>query len=301
MAVTLSFGVLLLQDRPLDEVLGWARRFDQAGADSVWVADHLSNPHALDRPWLDPWLVLGAMATQTNRCRIGPLVSTFVVHSPLSLARKAHTLNVLSGDRLDLGVGAGGAPVDRAFTGVTDTSVAALVNRLDRGLGALTSALRGDRIDVPPAALVAGRPAPPDVAVTFAEGTPTVPPLVVGGQSKATIDVAARYADRWNTFAPGGWGSDMTQAMGASSAYLDERCMAHGRDPASVARSVLLDLTTETSAATAEALADVVHRMATLGFEECIAYAWADRAVERSTDELLTFVTDKLPELRESP
>jgi hypothetical protein len=41
--------------------------------------------------------------------------------------------------------------------------------------------------------------------------------------------------------------------------------------------------------------------MATLGFEESIAYAWADRAVERSTDELLTFVTDKLPELRESP
>lgn len=53
----LSFGVLVLQDRPLDTVLEWARRFDEAGADSVWVADHLSNPHALDGPWLDGWMV----------------------------------------------------------------------------------------------------------------------------------------------------------------------------------------------------------------------------------------------------
>ena len=296
----LSFGVLLLQDRPLDEVLGWARRFDAAGADSVWVADHLSNPHALDRPWLDPWLVLGAVAAETQRCRIGPLVSTFVVHSPLSLARKVHTLNVLSGNRLDLGVGAGGAPVDRAFTGVPDTSVTALVDRLDRGLGALSAALRGDRIDVPPVAEVAGRPVPHDVAVTFAEGHAAMPPLVVGGQSRATIDVAARYADRWNTFAPGRWGSDMTEAMRRASAHLDERCLAHGRDPASVTRSVLLDLTAETSAPTAEALADVVGRMADLGFEECIAYAWADGAVDRSPDQLLSFVADTLPALRAS-
>ena len=296
--MALSFGVLLLQDRPLTELLGWARRFDEAGADSVWVADHLSNPHALDQPWLDPWLVLGAIADETNRCRIGPLVTTFVAHSPLSLARQVHTLNVLSGNRLDLGIGAGGAPVDRAFSGVIDGSVPDLVSRMDRGLATLTSALRGERIAVPRVTSVAGRPVPADIAVTFAEGSATVPPLVVGGQSKATIDVAARYADRWNIFAPGGWGSDMTHALRASSSYLDQRCLAHGRDPASVGRSVLMDLTTETAAPSATALADVVHTMANLGFNECIAYAWADGVVKRGTDELLTFVDADLPGLK---
>jgi alkanesulfonate monooxygenase SsuD/methylene tetrahydromethanopterin reductase-like flavin-dependent oxidoreductase (luciferase family) len=64
--MTLSFGVMLLQDRPLDEVLDSAQRFDAAGVDSLWVGD-LSNPYALDLPWLDPWLVLAAMATRTGQ------------------------------------------------------------------------------------------------------------------------------------------------------------------------------------------------------------------------------------------
>lgn len=297
----MSFGVLLLQDRPLDELLDWARRFDQAGVDSVWVADHLSNSHALDRPWLDPWLVLGAVSSVTRSCRLGPLVSNFVVHSPLSLARKAHTVNVMSGNRLDLGLGAGGAPVDRAFSGIPDTSLSALVDRLDRGLAAFTSAISGGRIDVPPVATIAGRPAPADVAVTFAEGRAVMPPLVVGGQSKATVDVAARYADRWNVFAPGSWGGDMSDAFVSATGYLEERCRIYGRDPGSVTRSVLLDLTPETSADSASALTDVVHRMATLGYDECIAYAWADGAVRRSADDLLAFVVNALPSLRTSP
>ena len=240
------------------------------------------------------------MSTETRSCRIGPLVSTFVVHSPLSLARKAHTVNVMSGNRLDLGVGAGGAPVDRAFTGVRDTSVTALVDRLDRGLAAFTLAMRGDRIDVPPVAPIAGRAAPADVAVAFAEGYAVMPPLVVGGQSKATIDVAARYADRSNMFGLGTWSDAMSDAFVGASGYLTERCLVHGRDPASVTRSVLLDLTPETSADSAGALADVVQRMANLGFDECIAYAWAEGAVRRRTDDLLEFVVDTLPSIRSS-
>lgn len=298
--MTLRFGVLLLQDRRLDELTSWARRYDEAGADSVWVADHLSNPHALDRPWLDSWLTLGEIAHATTTCRIGPLVTNFVLHSPLDLARKAHTLNVMSGNRLDLGIGAGGAPVDRSFAGVDDSSMSALIARLNEGLDIFGRAMNSERISVTPVPVIAGRPVAADVAVSFAEGAPTRPPIVIGGQGKGSIDTAARYADRWNAYLPGPWGTSMSEAMRAANAYLDERCAAYGREPRAVGRSLLLDLTSETAADSPSQLADVVHSMSQLGFTEFIAYAWAGAAVRRSPDDLLTFVTDHWPALRDA-
>lgn len=291
--MSVSFGVLLLPNRALTEVTEWARRFDEAGADSIWVADHLFYPYAPDEPWLDPWLTLATIATATQSCRLGPLVTTFVLHSPVALARKAHTLNVLSGGRLDLGIGAGGSPLDRAFGDVGDATFAALVERMDRGLVDLTAALRGERLSVPTAPVLLGRRPPDDVAVTFTEDANSMPPLVIGGQGMATLDVAARYADRWNGAGTGTWGLNGRDSLLRASAHLDERCLVHGRDPSHVSRSVLLDLTPETSASSPAALAELLDQMGELGFGECIAFAWADGVVQRSTEQLLAFVADR--------
>ena len=65
-----SFGVLLAQDHPPAAVLDWARRFDEAGADSVWVADHLANPFDVNSVWFDGWTLLAAMAATTSRCQM---------------------------------------------------------------------------------------------------------------------------------------------------------------------------------------------------------------------------------------
>jgi alkanesulfonate monooxygenase SsuD/methylene tetrahydromethanopterin reductase-like flavin-dependent oxidoreductase (luciferase family) len=134
----------------------------------------------------------------------------------------------MSDGRLDLGLGSGGAPIDRAFSGVADVSAGELVDRLGRGLGEFTSILRGEPLSVPPVATIAGRAAPPEVSVAFA-GRIAVPPVLVGGQSRGTIDVAARYADRWNAFGPGRWGNDFEEAMTRANNYLDEQCVANGR------------------------------------------------------------------------
>ena len=298
--MTVSFGVLLLQNRALSEVTAWAQRFDEAGADSVWVADHLFYPYGPDEPWLDPWITLASIAERTDDCRIGPLVTTFLLQSPVGLARRAQTLDLLSGGRLDLGIGAGGSPLDRGFTGIEDRSHRDLVDRLDDGLDVLATALRGDRLAVPPTPTIAGRQAPADVILAVAEHAPSVPPIVVGGQSRAVLDVAARRADRWNGAGAGVWGPGGLEGLRRASGYLDERCALHGRDPRSVTRSVILDLTPETSAATPAELGDVIGNVAALGFREFIAFGWGDGIVDRPTERLLDFVGHDLQDVRQS-
>jgi alkanesulfonate monooxygenase SsuD/methylene tetrahydromethanopterin reductase-like flavin-dependent oxidoreductase (luciferase family) len=146
----LRFGILLMQERPVHELLGWATRFDEAGVDSLWLADHLALPQDPDHPWYAGWDLLAAVAGRTGRCRIGPLVTTFQYHSSLAMARHVVTVDALSNGRLDLGVGIGGAPVDRAFGGISDTSFAALAETMDRGLSETLALLDGQRLPVPP-------------------------------------------------------------------------------------------------------------------------------------------------------
>jgi alkanesulfonate monooxygenase SsuD/methylene tetrahydromethanopterin reductase-like flavin-dependent oxidoreductase (luciferase family) len=189
-----------MQERPVQELLGWATRFDEAGIDSLWIADYLALPQDVDHRWYAGWNLLAALAGVTARCRIGPLVTTFPYHSSLAMARHVVTIDALSDGWLDLGIGIGGAPVDRAFGGLPDASFGELAETLDRGLTATLALLDGHRLPVPAAPVLKERPGPADIAL----GTPYPQfgrlPIVAGGHSPRSLDVAAKHAHRWNTF-----------------------------------------------------------------------------------------------------
>jgi alkanesulfonate monooxygenase SsuD/methylene tetrahydromethanopterin reductase-like flavin-dependent oxidoreductase (luciferase family) len=295
-----SFGVFLGQARPVGDVLDWSTRFDLAGADSLWVADHLANPFDADGPWYEGWTLLGAMATVTQRCRLGPLVSTFVLHPPLHLARLATTVDGLSDGRLDLGLGMGGAAVCRSAAGVPDDGPG-LADRFERGLATLLDILDGVPLPLPPVPTVAGRGQP----AVLRWATPTVqsprPPIVVGGQGPRALDSAARHADRWNLWNPFRSGSsrDLDTALRDILERFDERCAVAGR-PGRVPRSILLDFHEDLRPRGRAQLADLVGRLYRLGFDECIAVSWMDwldGGLGRSADELLDFVAEDLPGL----
>jgi alkanesulfonate monooxygenase SsuD/methylene tetrahydromethanopterin reductase-like flavin-dependent oxidoreductase (luciferase family) len=295
-----TFGVFLGQDRPVGDVLAWGHRFDEAGIDSLWVADHLANPFDTDGPWYDGWTLLGALATVTRRCRLGPLVSTFVLHPPLHMARLAATVDALSAGRLDLGLGLGGAAVCRAAAGVADDGPG-LADRFERGLETLLGIFEGVPLPLPPVPVVAGRGQPDLLRWT----TPTVqsphPPIVVGGQGPRAVDGAARHGDRWNLWNPfrGSSSHDLDTALSESLERFDERCAATGR-PERVPRSILLDFDEALRPGGRAQLTDLVGRLYGLGFDECIAVSWMDRldgGLGRSVEDLLAFVVEDLPAL----
>jgi probable F420-dependent oxidoreductase len=100
-----------------------AARLDEAGFDSLWVSDHVVFPHQttsrypfaadgkvtwpLDDAYLEPLVVLGAVAAATTRIAIGTSVLIAPMRNPVLLAKQAATIDALSGGRLVLGVGAG--------------------------------------------------------------------------------------------------------------------------------------------------------------------------------------------------
>ena len=89
----------------------WRRIADaveRSGFESLWRSDHLFSLFGVaDRPGLDCWPSLTYLATATRRIRFGPLVCPITFRHPAMTAREAAAVDVLSGGRLDLGLGAG--------------------------------------------------------------------------------------------------------------------------------------------------------------------------------------------------
>ena len=99
-------GLIMSRDRPGDAepVLSMAQAADEAGLDSVWVGDSLTA-----KPRLEPLTALAAVAGRTRRVRLGTAVMLAALRHPVLLAHQVGTLDLVSGGRLVLAVGIGGA------------------------------------------------------------------------------------------------------------------------------------------------------------------------------------------------
>ena len=94
---------------PWNDLARMAATAERLGYDSIWVGDHLifrDGEQAPRGPW-EAWTVMAALAAITPRVEIGPLVACTSFHSPAMIAKKAATLDEVSGGRLILGLGAG--------------------------------------------------------------------------------------------------------------------------------------------------------------------------------------------------
>jgi alkanesulfonate monooxygenase SsuD/methylene tetrahydromethanopterin reductase-like flavin-dependent oxidoreductase (luciferase family) len=174
------------------------RAADEAGLDTVWVADHLiqADPTStLDAEMLEAYTTLGFVAAQTQRVRLGTMVSG-VTFRPASLLIKAvTTLDVLSGGRLARrrrGLSGGRGPRD----GPAAPAHRRTVRATPRNAGARAADVVGREL------AVQGAPPPPRPAVS---NPPALhkphPPILIGGMGeRKTLRLVARYADACNLF-----------------------------------------------------------------------------------------------------
>jgi probable F420-dependent oxidoreductase len=204
----------------------FAGRAEQAGYASLWTFQRLLVPEGsgmepVYRSVLDPMVALGFAAAGTSRIRLGVAVVNLPFVSPAYLAKQATTVDVLSGGRLDLGLGIGWMPEEFAATGASTARRGARTEEYLAVLRTLwadeVSSHRGEFYTVP-----AGRQDPRPVQRPG-------PPVLLGGMSRPAMQRAGRIADGWITSSRADLGG-----IGEAAAVIREAAAAAGRDPGAV-------------------------------------------------------------------
>jgi F420-dependent oxidoreductase-like protein len=209
----------------------WQRIADTVealGFESLWRSDHLFSLYDVpSRPGLDTWASLTALAMMTRRLRFGPLVCPITFRHPSVLAREAAAVDVLSGGRLELGLGAGWHDREHQAFGIPYPRPGERIRRLDEGIQVIR-ALWGEG-----PAHFEGRFYRLDGAVGWPKPaqTPRIP-LVIGGRGPRVLEVAARYADEWNCA-----GSRPPDDVRARTETLLAACRRVGRDAREIRHS----------------------------------------------------------------
>jgi F420-dependent oxidoreductase-like protein len=205
-----------------------AERVESVGLDSLWRSDHFfSVMGRTERDSLEAWTSLTALAQRTRRITFGPLVSPMTFRHPALLARMAAAVDLLSDGRLVLGIGAGWNEDEHAAYGITLPPLKERMDRLEEGIKVMRALWKGGPVDLEGHYYAlhgaTARPRPP---------RPSGPPLLIGGDGEVRLlAIVARYADEWNSHAPG------PEAYRAKRKKLEEHCRTVGRDPDQIRRS----------------------------------------------------------------
>jgi len=246
-----SFGIATApQQVGYDDLLRVWREADTIGQiEHAWLFDHLL-PIAGDRdgPIFEGWTLLSAMAAQTSRLRLGLMVTSNRIRPPALLAKIAATVDVVSGGRLDFGIGAGSrtdipwARREYDAYGLPYHNAADALGSLDEACAVIKRLWVEDKpFDFHGRYL--------DLTGAFCNPKPVQrphPPFVIGGQGPKTLRVIAEHADVWNM--QGDVLADAVHRAGQLDAY----CAEIGRDPASITRSFILRVDYDRPAATAD-------------------------------------------------
>jgi F420-dependent oxidoreductase-like protein len=199
--------------------------------ESAWVFDHFE-PIYGDRsqPCFEGWTSLAALAQATERIRVGVLVTGTPYRHPALLANMAATVDVLSGGRLELGLGAGWNTAEAEAYGMDLLALGPRMDRFDEACDVILGLLTQPAFDYEGEHF--------RLTGAYCEPKPVQqphPPICIGGRGeRRTLRTVARVAQHWNL--PRGSIEEFTRLRGV----LAEHCAALGRDPAEIMTSTHL-------------------------------------------------------------
>lgn len=229
MTEQVEFGVYIPQVAlAFDDMVARIRLCEELGISSFWLFDHLYAPGMPGQPALEGWTLATALLSLTSTIRVGHLVLDNNLRHPVLLGKMATTLDVISGGRLDLGIGSGSYETEHHQGGFPWGSNAERSQRLGESLEILSRMFRDELTSFDGQHYqVCDVPNLPRPEQAFG------PPIHVGGVGERfTIPLVARYADVWNVPT---YGIGRIEQV---SPKLDEACERIGRDPAEVRRSI---------------------------------------------------------------
>ena len=214
-----------------DDLLTVWREAERLGFRSAWVMDHLVPVVAPDtEPMLEAWTTVAGLLARTETIRGGVLVSANTFRHPAILARMAATIDRMSGGRLEVGLGAAWNADEHRANGIAFPATRDRLDMLEESCQVLRA------LWTEPVARFEGRHYRLDGAACEPKPLQQPLPLLIGGRGeRRTLRTAARWADRWN-------GSGSVEMLTASAAVLRDHCVDVGRDPGSVALTVMNEL-----------------------------------------------------------
>lgn len=202
------------------------------GLDSIWVGDHLlyrDDGHPSRGPW-EAWTTLGAIAAVTERVALGPLVAATSFHNPAMIAKKAATLEEISGGRLILGLGAGwNEPEYRAYGFPFDHRV----SRFEEAFTIIHTLLAEGRIDFHGTYYQLE-----DCELLPRGPRPAGPPLMIGSEGPRMLSITLPHVQSWNAWFT--WFGNSPEGYRPMRDRVDAACRAAGRNPVEVERTLAL-------------------------------------------------------------
>jgi probable F420-dependent oxidoreductase len=252
-------------------VLAEAQRAEDAGFDSVWLSDHLVMPETtravypygedgriswdVREPWLEPVVLLSALASATERVSLGTAVLVLPLREPWHLAKQLACVQELSGGRVLLGVGDGWLQEELEFFGVPFSERRRLT---DRALEQLVTAWSGVAVQ---------RRGGQEQRFYLEPRPTTLPPILVGGSSTAVFDRIATSSYGWLPLARG---ADALKVVQDGTRAILERRREAGETSRKLPTIVL-------NAGTAEEVAPELAALASAGVQEVLVDGDFDR------------------------
>jgi F420-dependent oxidoreductase-like protein len=240
------------------------RTADEAGFASIWVMDHffqIQGVGNVDEPMLEGYSALNYLAGVTERAKLGTLVTGIHYRYPGILVKIATTLDVLSGGRAYLGIGAGWNERESRGLGVSFPSTRERFERLEEALQIAQQMWSGkvEPYEGEHYRLAETLNSPQALSEPH-------PPVMIGGMGeKRTLRLVAQYADACNLFSYGG-----SEVIRHKLEVLRGHCEEVGRDYEEIERTALGTANLAEDAMTAEHVTGLCREMNEAGIQHLI-------------------------------
>lgn len=239
-------GIPVSEQWPTMQRVAW--QAEQLGYDSIWVYDHFHTvPIPTQEPTYEAWTLMAALATVTERVRLGQMCTCNGYRSPTYLAKVAASIDAISNGRVEMGIGGGWYEHEYLAYGYPFPKPSVRLGELDEAVQIMrsmwtddTTTFEGEHYTVSGAIC---QPKPVQTA--------SIPLWVAGGGEQLTLRTAARYADFTNF-------GESVENFEHKSSVLERHCEAEGRDFAEITRS------TNFNVVIGETDTEVRHKMAAL-------------------------------------